>query len=99
MAVILFFKILSTSDIAVADKKYLCHILKPLERIDIPGLAGVSQHFLLFILLAYPGIKQYSFDPKSSRNGSKPRGLIPFYYPPLATRFSSACASSKPRWV
>ncbi len=25
--------------------------------------------------------------------------LIPFYYPPLATRFSSACASSKPRWV
>nr|WP_300916511.1 hypothetical protein [uncultured Acetatifactor sp.] len=43
--------------LAVADKKYLCHILKPLERIDIPGLAGVSQHFLLFILLAYPGIK------------------------------------------
>ncbi len=95
----LFFKFLSTSDIAVADEQNPCHILKPLESIDISGLAGVLGHFLLLTLLAYPGIKWHSFDPESSRKGSKSRGLIPFYYPPLATRFSSACASSKPRWV
>ena len=44
-------------DDAVADEKYSCHILKPLESIDIPGLAGVLRHFLPLILLAYPGIK------------------------------------------
>lgn len=42
---------------AVADEKYSCHILKPLECIDIPGIAGILRYFLLFILLAYPGIK------------------------------------------
>ena len=87
------------SSVAVADEQNPCHILKPLESIDISGLAGVLGHFLLLTLLAYPGIKWHSFDPESSRKGSKSRGLIPFYYPPLATRFSSACASSKPRWV
>ena len=42
---------------AVADEQDFCHILKPLESIDIPGLAGVLRQFLLLILLAYPGIK------------------------------------------
>ena len=41
----------------MADEKYFSHILKPLECIDIPGLAGVLRQFLLLILLAYPGIK------------------------------------------
>ena len=79
----------------MADEKYLCHILKPLENIDIPGIAGVLRYFLLFIFLAYPGIKWHSFDPKSSKSGSKSKGLISFYHPPLATRFSSSCASIK----
>ena len=84
---------------SMADVKYFSHILKPLERVDIPGFADVLRQFLLLILLAYPGIKQHSFDPESSRNVSRSRRLIPFYCPPLATRFSSSCASSKPKWV
>lgn len=85
--------------IAVADEKYSCHILKPLESVDIPSLAGVLRHFQMLILLAYPGIKWHNFDPKSSMESSKSGILISFYYSPLATRFSSACASSKPKWV
>ncbi|MCI8524617.1 MAG: hypothetical protein HFF17_01585 [Oscillospiraceae bacterium] len=46
-----------TAIVDMADEKYSCHILKPLESIDIPGLAGVLRHFLPLILLAYPGIK------------------------------------------
>jgi len=41
----------------VADEQNFCHILKPLERVDISGLADVLRQFLLLILLAYPGIK------------------------------------------
>ena len=41
---------------AVADEKYSCHILKPLESIDIPGLAGVLRHLPLRILRAQMGV-------------------------------------------
>jgi hypothetical protein len=47
----------AAADVAVADEQNPCHILKPLESIDISGLAGVLRHFLPLILLAYPGIK------------------------------------------
>ena len=83
----------------MADEKYSCHILKPLEWIDIPGIAGVLRHFLLFIFLTYPGIKWHSFDPKGSTGSSKSGVFISFYYSLFATRFSSACASSKLKWV
>ena len=61
----------------MADEQNSCHILKPLECIDIPGLAGVLRNFLPPILLVYPGIKRHSFDPESRRNGRNQGGLFP----------------------
>jgi hypothetical protein len=33
---------------AVADEQNFCHILKPLEPIDISGLAGVLRQFIAY---------------------------------------------------